>query len=161
MTFERLINTTPDRATILIRLVVGGIFLSEGIQKFLFPASLGTGRFERIGFPHPAFFANFVGVFEIICGVLILIGFITRLAALVMIINIMVAILVTKFPILIGRGFGPFAVRDLKSYGFWAMAHEARTDFSMLLGSLFLLIKGAGKYSVDHILNFEKEQREN
>ena len=132
--------------------MVGTVFLSEGIQKFLFPAMRGVGRFEKMGFPSPDFFASFVGVFEIVCGLLILAGFLTRGAALAMFINMSVAIIVTKIPIAFGESFGPFVLRELKSYGFWSMAHEMRTDFAMWLGSVFLFLKGGGAWSVDGLL---------
>ncbi len=153
-----LLKTNPDKTVIIIRLIAGGVFLSEGIQKFLFPSLRGAGRFERMGFPDPDFFASFVGVFEMGCGLLFLVGFVTRFAAVAMIINMLVAIIVTKVPILFGQSFGPFVLRELKSYGFWSMTHEARTDFAMLLSSLFLLIKGAGKYSVDYWLTTFRRQ---
>jgi len=58
------------------------VFLTEGIQKFLFSESLGVGRFIKIGIPAPEIIAPFVGVVEIVCGVHVLIGLITRLAAI-------------------------------------------------------------------------------
>jgi uncharacterized membrane protein YphA (DoxX/SURF4 family) len=84
-----------------------------------------------------------------VCGTLILLGLLTRLAAMPLLIDMLVAILSTKIPILLGHGFWGFSLRTLPYYGFWGMAHEARTDWSMLLGSLFLLIVGAGRWSVD------------
>jgi uncharacterized membrane protein YphA (DoxX/SURF4 family) len=123
-------------AVILIRLIVGGVFLSEGIQKFLYPADLGVGRFAKIGIPSPEIMAPFVGVVEIVCGFLVLIGFLTRIAAILLIADMLVAIATTKIPILVKSGF-------------WAFAHEARTDYSMLLGAVFLLIAGAGAWSLD------------
>ena len=134
--FKKLIATRAHAAVILIRLLVGAVFLSEGIQKFLYPEELGAGRFIKIGIPSPAVMAPFVGVVEIIGGALILAGLLTRLAAIALIIDMLVAISTTKIPML------------MKS-GFWAMAHEARTDYSMLLGSIFLLIVGAGAWSMD------------
>ncbi|HEY8483980.1 MAG TPA: DoxX family protein [Longimicrobiales bacterium] len=152
MDFGDLLATGAPRATVLIRLMVGAVFLSEGIQKFLFPAELGPGRFARIGFPEPAFWATFVGVVEIVAGAMILLGLLTRLAAIALAIDMVVAIITTKLPILLGRDLGPFRVRELDTYGFWSMAHETRTDFAMLLGSLFLLIVGAGAWSLDAVL---------
>ncbi|MFC0878655.1 DoxX family protein [Saccharicrinis sp. FJH2] len=156
----RILNTS-SRFVILIRLMVGSVFLSEGIQKFLFPALRGAGRFAKMGFPSPEFFASFVGVFEIVCGFLMLIGLLSRLAALIMLINISVAIIVTKIPIGFGESFGPFILRDMKTYGFWSMAHEIRTDFSMWLGSLFLLIKGGGRWSFDYVWIKKMERNKN
>jgi uncharacterized membrane protein YphA (DoxX/SURF4 family) len=136
---RKLLASDAPAAVVLVRLVVGAVFLSEGVQKFLFPDELGVGRFIKIGIPVPEFTAPFVGVCETVCGALLILGLLTRLAAVPMIIDMLVAIATTKVPIL------------LKS-GFWAMAHEARTDWAMLLGTIFLLILGAGAWSLDGLL---------
>jgi len=147
---RRLLTTQAPAATILIRIVVGGVFFTEGIQKFLYPAELGSGRFAKIGIPSPELMGPFVGGVEIICGALVTMGLLTRLAAIPLISDISVAILSTKIPIVLGHGFWGFNLSKLQSYGFWSMAHEARTDFCMLLGGIFLLIVGAGKkWSID------------
>lgn len=146
---QKLIKTDFSKTTILIRVIVGSVFLSEGIQKFLYPALRGVGRFDKMGFPNPEFFGIMVGSFEIIAGILILFGFFTRAGALITLIIMTVGIVVTKIPIAFGESFGPFVLKSLGSYGFWSMAHEMRTDFAMWIASLFLLIKGAGRWSVD------------
>jgi putative oxidoreductase len=129
-------RSTAPAATLLIRLMVGWVFLSEGIQKFLFPGALGAGRFVKIGIPAPHFFAPFVGVVEIVCGALLIVGLFSRVAAIPLLIDITVAIATTKIPL-------------LAKSGFWAAMHEARTDYCMWLGSLFILIVGAGSLSLD------------
>jgi uncharacterized membrane protein YphA (DoxX/SURF4 family) len=134
--FQSLTRSSAPAATILIRMLVGTVFISEGIQKFLFSDALGVGRFAKIGIPEPAMMAPFVGVVEIVFGAFILLGFLTRLSAVPLLIDISVAIATTKVPMLIDKGF-------------WAAAHEARTDMSMLLGLIFLLTVGAGPWSVD------------
>lgn len=134
--FERLVNTRAPAAVLVIRLLVGGVFVLEGIKKFLFVDQWGAGRFARIGIPAPQIMGPFVGVVEILCGCLLLIGLLTRVASLFLLIDISVAIASTKIPLL------------LKS-GFWPMEAEARTDYSMLMGLLFLLLAGAGSWSVD------------
>lgn len=144
--FEKITATNASPAVILIRLMVGAVFLSEGIQKFTNPADIGAGRFAKIGLPNPDFLASFVAVFEILCGALIVSGFLVRLAVVPTIIIMLVAVSTTKIPILLQKGF-------------WAMAHESRTDFSMLLGSLFLLIVGAGAFSLDR--KFLQKSNEN
>jgi putative oxidoreductase len=149
---SEIFATGREKTTLIIRIMTGSVFLSEGVQKFIYPALRGAGRFEGMGFPNPEFVATFVGVFEILCGIAFLAGLLTRPAALAMIINMTVAIAVTKIPIAFAESFGPFALRDLKIYGFWSMAHEMRTDFAMWLGSLFLLIKGGGRWSLDLII---------
>ena len=130
--------------------MVGSVFLSEGIQKFLYPAELAAGRFAKIGIPAPQIVGPFVGGCEIVCGALLIVGLLTRLAAILLLIDISVAIVLTKIPILLGHGFWGFSLQRLPRYGFWSMMHEARTDFSMWLGLFFLLIAGAGrKWSLD------------
>jgi putative oxidoreductase len=146
---SRMMFSGAPAATILIRLTVGGIFFLEGVQKFLYPGDLGVGRFTKIGIPAPEVMAPFVGGVEIVCGVMLLAGLLTRLAAIPLLIDISVAILSTKIPILLGQAFWMFALPKLPRYGFLSMVHEARADFSMLLGLLFLLIVGAGKWSLD------------
>lgn len=146
---ERLTQSRAPAATILIRVMVGAVFLSEGIQKFLDPVALGSGRFLKIGIPFPELMGPFVGGVEIVCGALVLAGLLTRLAAMPLIINMIVAIVSTKVPILLGHGFWGFSLKSLSSYGFFSMAHEARTDFAMLLGSVFLFIVGSGRWSLD------------
>lgn len=146
---KRLAGTTAPPAVVLIRLLAGGVFLSEGIQKFLYPDMLGAGRFTKIGIPAPDMMGPFVGAVEICGGILLLIGLLTRMAALALLIDISVAILSTKVPILLGHGYGPFSLPKANRYGFWAMMSEARTDLSMWLSCLFLIIVGAGSASID------------
>jgi putative oxidoreductase len=86
------------KALILIRFLVGWVFVSEGIQKFVYPAQLGVGRFAKIGIPSPQIMAPFVGTVEIVCGLLLLIGLFTRLATIPLLGVIMVAIVTTRFP---------------------------------------------------------------
>ena len=146
---RRSLVTHAPAANLIIRLMVGGIFFFEGLQKFLYPVELGTGRFAKIGIPAPEFFGPFVGFFELTCGLLLLIGLATRIAAVPLIITMLVALVTVKIPILIGEEFMGFALRPLPRYGFLSMVHEARNDISMLCGSLYLLITGAGPLSAD------------
>ena len=117
------------KAVLLIRILVGWVFLSEGIQKFLFPDSLGVGRFVKIGIPWPQVMAPFVGVVEIVCGTLLLIGLLTRLATVPLLIDIAVALYSTK-------------IVTFAKNGFWSTLHKARTDVSMLLPLLLLVLVG-------------------
>ena len=132
-------KTVDDYRSILPRLIVGLVFLSEGIQKFLIPELVGAGRFEKIGFSNPEFLAAFVASFEIVCGVLVIIGFSVRVAAVPLLTIMITAITTTKIPVLTEKGF-------------WQMAHDSRTDFAMTLLILFLFIYGAGKISIDYRL---------
>lgn len=147
----RLLQSEAPAPTLLIRLMVGGVFLSEGFQKFLEPASRGAGRFERIGLPAAEVLGPFVGGTEVLCGLLVVLGLFTRLAVIPLIAIMVVAIVTTKVPILLGASYFGLQLRELSSYGFWSMAHEARTDFAMLLGSLFLLLVGAGPIALDAV----------
>lgn len=133
---RKIIQTDRAATTFLIRLMVGAVFLSEGIQKFLYPDKLGAGRFAKIGLPDPDVLGPWVGGFEITCGMLVLLGLLTRLAVIPLGIIMLVAIISTKIPLLGEKGF-------------WFMLHESRTDWSMLLGSIFLFIRGGGRGSLD------------
>ncbi len=150
--FRKFLTTRAGAAVILIRFLVGWVFLSEGIQKFLFSEALGAGRFAKIGIPAPEILGLFVGGVEVVFGILILMGLHTRLASIPLLIDISVAIVSTKIPILLGTGFGGFAAPS-GANGIWPMLHEARTDFSMFLGLVFLLIAGGGRWSVDALLS--------
>jgi len=143
----RSFGSHAPRSTILIRLIVGGVFLTEGIQKFLLPGELGVGRFVKIGIPLPEVMAPFVGVVEIVGGTLLLVGLLTRLATIPLIVNMLVAIGTTKIPILFKDGL-------------WKAVHESRVDGSMLLGSIFLLIVGAGLWSLDSWLLAVTERKQ-
>jgi putative oxidoreductase len=131
-----IFNTIDDNKSIIIRVIVGLVFLSEGIQKFLFPESLGAGRFLKIGFSHPAFWAYFTGTFEIVCSLFVLLGLCIRLFSIPLMIIMVTAFITTKWPLLIEKGF-------------WVMAHDYRTDFAMTLLLLYLLIYGSGNWSID------------
>ena len=131
-----ILGTENDNKIILVRMIVGLIFLTEGIQKYLFPELLGPGRFLKIGFSDPVFWAYFTGTFEIICGTFILLGMLTRPASVPLIIIMITAFVTTKWPILMNKGF-------------WAMAHEYRTDFAMTILLILLMIYGGGRWSVD------------
>jgi len=135
-----IFGTVNDNRSVLPRLIVGLVFLSEGIQKFLFPELVGVGRFEKIGFANPEFLASFVASFEIVCGTLMLIGFSVRIAAIPLFIIMVTAIATTKVPIFLEKGF-------------WSMAHEARTDFAMTILLIHLLIFGGGRWSFDSKIN--------
>jgi uncharacterized membrane protein YphA (DoxX/SURF4 family) len=141
---HQLTATRASGAVVLIRLYVGLIFVGEGILKFLRPDSLGAGRFIKAGIPAGAFFANLDGVFEIVCGLLILVGLFTRLATLPMIVDMIGALGITKVPLLWGA-----APLYPKEGGVWDFFHEGRLEVAMLCGSIFLLVVGAGRLSVD------------
>jgi len=137
--FQKIIHFDNSRTTILIRLMVGVVFFSEGIQKFLFPTVRGAGRFEKIGFPSPEFLGTLVGSFEVVCGAMLLLGLLTRLASFPLVIIMLVALYTTKLGM-------------WESDGFWIMMHSSRTDWAMLLGGVFLLLKGGGYWSIDQLL---------
>ena len=128
---------------ILIRLAVGLIFFTPGILKYIDP-KMGLLRFARIGFSHPSFTAHFVGTFEIVCGLFVLLGLWTRIAAIPLLIVISSALATTKIPEL----FRP-------NEGFWFMVSDARTDFAMLCSLLFLVLLGGGAWSADSRLMFQ------
>ena len=129
---------SEESAALFMRVVVGLVFLTEGIQKFLFPELLGPGRFAKIGFSHTEFWAYFTACFEITCGALVLLGLLTKVASVPLLIVMITAFVTTKWPMLMNKGF-------------WTFAHEYRTDFAMTVLSIYLIIHGGGKYSFDAV----------
>jgi putative oxidoreductase len=157
MRWVQLLRTRAEGWTVLVRLmVVLVVFRPEGIQKLLFPEILGAGRFANIGIPYPEVMGSFVGAVEVVCGTLVILGLLTRLAAIPLIVIMVVAIVSTKLPIWAGHDIWIFHTPKIARYGFWSMAHEARDDFLMLLGSIYLLIAGAGAWSLDAMLARER-----
>jgi putative oxidoreductase len=129
--------TRGPASVVLIRLAVGLIFFTQGILKYTDP-NMGVVRFARIGFPHPSFTAHLVGAFEIVCGILVLLGLLTRAAAVPLLIVITTAIMTTKIPELFRE-----------NQGLWYMISDARTDFAMFCSLVFLICVGGGAGSVD------------
>ena len=129
--------TEAPRSAILVRIAVGAIFFTQGILKFTDP-TMGVVRFTKIGFSHPYFTAHFVGVFEVVCGFLLLLGLVTRLVSIPLLVVITTAIVTTKIPEL-----------SRAHQGFWYMVSDARTDFAMLCCLLFLIAAGGGNLSLD------------
>ena len=133
---SRLIRTDKDSKMTVIRLIVGLVFISEGILKYKLIQWMGPGRFELLGFSHAAFWAYFTGAFEMTCGLLVLSGFLTRIASVPLLTIMIVAFITTKIPLLMEKGF-------------WTFAHEYNTDFALTLLLMILLIHGSGRWSVD------------
>jgi putative oxidoreductase len=132
--------TEGPRSVLLVRIAVGLIFFTQGILKYIDP-NLGVFRFTRIGFPHPYFTAHFVGTFEILCGLLVLMGLWTRIVSIPLLIVITTAIATTKIPEL-----------SRANQGFWYMVSDARTDFAMFCCLVFLISVGGGSWFLDVML---------
>ncbi len=129
-----------DIPMILIRIIVGGVFLLEGALKFVLPQELGEGRFVAIGLPFPHELAQFVGGVEVVGGAAVVLGFFAGDAALLLLPVIVTALLTTKFPVLFGQPIGPFPLMKLNHYGALSFFHEARTDLAMLFGLVAILV---------------------
>ena len=133
---------------ILIRIIVGVVFLIEGVLKFVYPAELGAGRFAHIGLPLPHFLGPFVGAVEIAASGALILGLYAGDAALLLLVVILTAIFTTKVPILLGHHIGPFAPPKLDHYGVLSFLHESRTDLSMLFGLVAILLDTGTKISL-------------
>jgi len=143
--------TDGNRSILLLRLMAGGVFFWEGLLKFAY-ANQGVGRFTKLGIPFPAFTANFIGGLEIVGGLLILSGFLTRFIAVPFIAEMIVAILSTKISIFLGTSPLPLPPAPPKM-GMWAVLHEIRSDYAQIMTSAFLLINGPGQWSLDAVLS--------
>lgn len=125
-------------SALIIRLMVGVVFSSEGLQKFLYPDELGSGRFAKIGIPFPETLGPTVGGVEMLCGLLIIAGFFTRYAVLPLMVVMLCALVSTKLPVLLGHEVFGFSRKELPRYGLLSMVHEARTDLCMICGLVYL-----------------------
>ena len=142
--------TDGPTSIVLLRLMAGGVFLGEGVLKFVY-TNQGVGRFTKLGFPAPHFTATADGWFEIIGGILLLSGFWTRLIALPFIIEMLVAMASTKIPLYLGTS--PLPLPPVPpQVGFWAVVHEIRSEYAQLLTCAFLLLAGPGRWSIDALL---------
>jgi putative oxidoreductase len=147
-----LVNTSQEgpASTLLLRLMAGGVFLWEGILKFVY-VNQGVGRFTKLGMPFPHLTANFVGYLEIVGGLLLLSGLMTRLIAIPFIIEMIVAILSTKISLYLGTSPLPLPPSP-PQFGMWAVLHEIRSEYAQLLTTAFLLVNGPGRWSLDALL---------
>ena len=150
--FVWLMNPPTDgpKSTLLLRLMAGGVFFWEGLLKFVY-ANQGVGRFTKLGIPFPHFTATFIGYLEIVGGLLLLSGLMTRLIAVPFIAEMIVAILSTKISLYLGTSPLPLPPA-LPQVGFWAVLHEIRSDYAQILTVIFLLVNGPGKWSLDAVL---------
>jgi len=139
--------TTGHPAILLLRVMAGGVFVSEGIMKFVFP-NQGVGRFTKLGFPLPHATASFVGGLEIVGGALLIAGLFTRLVAIPFVFEMIVATLSTKIALYLGTSPLPLPPAP-PVVGLWAVLHETRSEYAQLLTSLFLVIVGPGLWSLD------------
>ena len=139
--------TNGPKATLILRLMAGSVFLWEGILKYVYP-NQGIGRFTKLGFSMPGFTADFVACVEIIGGICLIVGWMTRPAAIAFIIEMIVAMLSTKISMFLGTS--PLALPPVPPQtGFWAVLHEIRSEYAQLAVSVFLLLEGPGPTSLE------------
>jgi putative oxidoreductase len=133
---DRIIATEPNKTYLLIRVMVGFFFFVGGVLKFSYPELQNTGFFLNMGISFAQALATTIAVIEVVCGLMILGGFFTRIAAVPILLAIIITVIAGKLPILFDEGF-------------WLMAHISRVDFAMFLGCIFLIINGSGYWSID------------
>jgi putative oxidoreductase len=150
--FSWLMNPPTDgpKSILLLRLMAGGVFFWEGLLKFVY-VNQGVGRFTKLGIPFPHYTATFIGCLEIVGGLLLLTGLMTRLIAVPFIGEMIVAILSTKISLYLGTSPLPLPPA-LPQVGLWAVLHEIRSDYAQIMTVIFLLINGPGKWSLDEVL---------
>jgi putative oxidoreductase len=148
---------SAPRATVLIRVMAGAVFFWEGILKFVY-TNQGVGRFTKLGIPFPGPTAHFVAVLEIVGGLLLISGFLTRVIAVPFVIEMIVAILSTKISLYLGTSPLPLPPAP-PQVGVWAVLHEIRSEYAQIMCALTLMITGPGPLSVDAILARARARR--
>jgi putative oxidoreductase len=153
MTFENLVRffthppTSGPRSILAIRLMVGGVFLWEGLLKFAY-ANQGVGRFTKLGMPAPEILAPAIAILEVGGGALLISGLGTRLISVPFIIEMIVAMLSTKVSLYFGTSPLPKPPAP-PIMGGWAVLHEIRSDYAQIMSCIFLLAAGPGPWSLD------------
>jgi uncharacterized membrane protein YphA (DoxX/SURF4 family) len=138
------------KSTLLLRLMAGGVFFWEGLLKFVY-VNQGVGRFAKLGIPFPHFTATSIAYLEIVGGLLLLSGLMTRLIAIPFVAEMIVAILSTKISLYLGTS--PLPLPPVPpTIGFWAVLHEIRSEYAQIMTVIFLLTNGPGKWSLDALL---------
>ena len=139
-----------SKSTLLLRLIAGGVFFWEGLLKFVY-LNQGVGRFTKLGIPFPHYTATLIGCLEIVGGLLLLSGLMTRMISVPFIGEMVVAILSTKISLYLGTSPLPLPPAP-PQIGFWAVLHEIRSDYAQIITVVFLLINGPGQRSLDAVL---------
>lgn len=116
------------------RLTLGVIFIGSGWGKLQNLAKV-TEFFGELGIPAPAFNAVLVSSAELVCGALLLIGLLSRLAAIPLMVTMTVAILTAKRDAL-------HSLADLVGFEEW----------TYIVLALWIAVAGAGPLSVDRLL---------
>ena len=139
---RRLFTTDDSLATTILRLVLGIVFFAHGAQKMLGwfggPGFSGTMGFFTGMLHIPAPFAFLAIAAEFFGGLGLLLGFLTRIAAFGIAVNMLVAI---------------FAVHH--AFGFfmnWSGTQKGEgIEYHLLVLAMtvFLMIRGAGALSID------------
>jgi putative oxidoreductase len=134
-------------ALLVVRVIVGIIMLAHGWQKLtvIGPANFGQGVLAQSGVPLPIFMGYVVTCTEVIGGILLIVGLLSRLAALLLTINLVIATLMVNMH-----------VGLLSSTG----GVGAELPLALIAGFLAILSAGPGRLSLDYLLGVEREAAE-
>jgi putative oxidoreductase len=142
-----IISTNPNKTIIVIRFMIGIYFLAGGVLKLYMPGLQETGYFQNIGFASAGNIAITISIVEVVCGLLIIAGLYTRIAAITLLFTILFTFITGKVPIVYEEGF-------------FLMAHLSRIDFALFLGCIFLVLTGSGYWSLDHRMGYKAPVRQ-
>ncbi len=126
------VHQREDQGKLLLRVILALMLLFHGVSKLIGGVGFISGMLEKAGLPGAFGYLVYVG--EVIAPLVILFGVYTRLAALVVAINMVVALLLVHT----GEFF------SVNQTGGWALELQGM----YLGGALAVALLGAGRYSV-------------
>jgi putative oxidoreductase len=132
ITSPRTASRADDVAKLLLRIMLGGLILLHGISKIRGGPGFILDIVDKAGLPEPFGYLVYVG--EVLAPILVIVGLWTRLAALVIAINMIVAVLLVH----LGDLF------SLNESGGWALELQGL----YLIVAIAVALLGAGRYSI-------------
>jgi putative oxidoreductase len=133
-------------APLAVRIIVGIIMFAHGLQKLQGgPANFG-GLLSQLGVPAPELMAYVVTFVELVGGALLIVGLLSRLSALLLTIDLVVAILLVKLNVGLIAPQGSGAGAEL--------------DLALIAGLLVILLAGPGRFSLDYALGIDRDVAE-
>jgi len=141
--FRPLTGPARDVVLLVARVLLGVVFFAHGFQKvFVYGFDGVTANFTKMGVPLAPVSAAYASVVELLGGALLILGVGTTVVAVLVALDMVGASLTT----------GSYAAILVSQHGF-------ELEGVILTGALLLMVTGAGRFSIDHILASRRTRR--